>query len=38
LSQADRGQHFHATKENDLYLIEAGHERYELIEALIYGG
>jgi hypothetical protein len=38
LSQADGSQHFHATKKGDLYLIEAGHERYELIEALVYGG
>jgi hypothetical protein len=38
LSQADGSQHFHATKKGDLYLIEAGHERYEFVEALVYGG
>jgi hypothetical protein len=38
LSQADGSQHFKATRQGDLYPIEAGHERYELFEALIYGG
>jgi len=39
VSQADDpNQHFRARKEDDVYLIEAGHERYEMVEALIYGG
>jgi hypothetical protein len=38
LSQADGSQHFHATRKDDMYLIEAGHERYEIIEALVFGG
>jgi hypothetical protein len=38
LSQADGSQHFHATRKNDMYLIEAGHERYEIIEAMVFGG
>ena len=38
LSQADGSQRFRATKRGDLYLIEAGHERYEFVEALVYGG
>jgi hypothetical protein len=37
LSQADGSQHFHATRKNDRYLIEAGHERYEIIEAMVFG-
>lgn len=38
LSQADGSQRFRATKRGDLYLIQAGHERYEIVEALVYGG
>ncbi len=38
LSQADGSQHFHATKQGDLYVIEAGHERYEIVEAMVFGG
>lgn len=38
LSEADGSQHFHATRKNDMYRIEAGHERYEFIEALVFGG
>ena len=38
LSQADGSMHFHATKKGDLYLIEAGNERYEIPEALVFGG
>jgi len=38
LSQADGSQHFHATREDDMYYIEAGNERYEFIEALVFGG
>jgi len=38
LSQADGSQHFHATRKNDTYRIEAGHERYEIIEAMVFGG
>ena len=38
LSQADGSQHFRAKKQADLYLIEAGNERYEIPEAVIFGG
>ena len=38
LTEADGSQHFRATRDGDIYLIEAGHGRYELVEALIYGG
>lgn len=38
LSQADGSQHFKATRKGGMYLIEAGHERYEFVEALVYGG
>jgi len=38
LSQADGNQRFHATREDDMYFIEAGDERYEFIEALVFGG
>jgi hypothetical protein len=36
-SQADRGE-FRASKESDLYIIHIGDERYEIPEAVIYGG
>jgi hypothetical protein len=29
---------FSAAKETDLYLIRAGNKRYEIPEAVIYGG
>ena len=38
LSQADGNMSFSAGKEADLYLIRAGNERYEIPEAVIYGG
>lgn len=38
LSQTDGSQHFRATKRSDVYQIEAGHERYEIVEALVFGG
>ena len=38
LSQADGSQHFRSTKRGDIYDIEAGNERYEIIEALVFGG
>ena len=38
LSQADGNMTFRATKEGDLYIIHAGDERYEIIEAVVYGG
>jgi hypothetical protein len=38
LSQADGNMNFSATKEADLYMIRAGNERYEIPEAVIYGG
>jgi len=38
LSQADGDMSFRATKEADLYMIRAGKERYEIPEAVIFGG
>lgn len=38
LSQADGSQHFRATKSGDVHKIDAGHERYEIIEALVFRG
>jgi hypothetical protein len=38
LSQADGNMTFRATKEGDLYIIQAGNERYEISEAVIFGG
>lgn len=39
LSQADGSMHFRATRvAGDRYRIEAGHERYEFVEALVFGG
>ena len=38
LSQADGNMTFRATKEADLYKIQAGDERYEIPEAVIFGG
>jgi heat shock protein HslJ len=38
LSQADGSPHFRATRRGDLYEIEAGNERYEIIEAVVFGG
>lgn len=38
LSQADGNMSFSATKEADLHKIQAGNERYEIPEAVIYGG
>jgi len=38
LSQADGNMDFSYTKEADLYIINAGNERYEIPEAVIYGG
>lgn len=38
LSQTDGNMRFHATKDGDLYIIEAGDERYEIPEAVIFGG
>jgi hypothetical protein len=38
LSQADGNMSFSASKEADLYMIRAGNERYEIPEAVIYGG
>ena len=36
-SQADLGE-FRASKEGDTYLIQIGEERYEIPEAVIFGG
>ena len=38
LSQADGNMKFRATKKADLYMIEAGDERYEIPEAVVFGG
>jgi hypothetical protein len=38
LSQADGNMTFKASKQDDLYLIQAGDERYEFPEAVVYGG
>lgn len=38
LSQADGDMTFKATKEADLFKIRAGHERYEVPEAAVFGG
>jgi hypothetical protein len=38
LSQADGDMNFRATKEAYLFMIRAGKERYELPEAVIFGG
>jgi hypothetical protein len=38
LSQADGNMDFSYTKESDLYMINAGNERYEIPDAVIYGG
>lgn len=37
LSQADGDMSFSASKEADLYKVQAGHERYEIFEAVIFG-
>ena len=37
VSQADPGE-FKATKEGDIYIIHIGQERYEIPEAVIFGG
>lgn len=36
-SQADKGE-FSSTKESDLFIINIGQERYEILEAVIFGG
>jgi hypothetical protein len=38
LSQADGNMNFRATKNADLYVIQAGDERYEIPEAVVFGG
>jgi hypothetical protein len=38
LSQADGNMNFRSTKRGDLYLIDAGNERYEIVEAFVFGG
>ena len=38
LSQADGNMDFRASKGGDTYYIQAGDERYEIVEAFIYGG
>ncbi len=38
LSQADGNMNFRSTKRGDLYLIDAGNERFEIVEAFVFGG
>jgi len=38
LSQADGDMTFSATKDGDVFKIQAGHERYEIVEAVVFGG
>jgi len=38
LSQADGDMAFHATPPGDLYGVRAGDERYEIPEAVMFGG
>lgn len=38
LSQADGNMEFRGSKGGDVYYIEAGNERYEIVEAFIFGG
>jgi heat shock protein HslJ len=38
LSQADGSQHFRATRRGDAYDIEAGNERYEILDGIVFGG
>ena len=38
LSQADGNMNFRSTKRGDVYTIEAGDERYEIVEAFVVGG
>ena len=38
LSQADGNMEFRGSKGGDVYYIEAGDERYEIVEAFIFGG
>jgi hypothetical protein len=38
LSQADGNMNFRSSKRGDNYLIEAGNERYEIVEAFVFGG
>jgi hypothetical protein len=38
LSQADGNMNFKARKDADLYIIQAGDERYEVPEAVVFGG
>lgn len=38
LSQADGNMEFRGSKGGDVYYIQAGNERYEIVEAFIFGG
>lgn len=38
LSQADGNMEFRGSKGGDVYYIEAGDERYEIVEAFVFGG
>jgi hypothetical protein len=37
-SEADSSGPFSASKESDLYRIQVGNERYEVVEAVVFGG
>ncbi|MGE0103620.1 MAG: hypothetical protein AB7H86_22575 [Blastocatellales bacterium] len=37
-SQADKGLKFSATKKGDMTIVNIGQERYEIFDAVIYGG
>ncbi|WP_096292796.1 hypothetical protein [Nitrosomonas ureae] len=38
LSQADSDMTFEGRKEGDVFMIRAGHEHYEIVEAMVFGG
>lgn len=38
LSQADGNMNFRSSKQGDLFMIQAGNERYEIPEAVVFGG
>jgi hypothetical protein len=38
LSRADGNMNFHASKTADGYVTQAGNERYEISEIVVYGG
>ena len=38
LSQADGSMHFKGRKNGDVFYIAAGDERYQIVEAVVFGG